>query len=125
MTAIASLQGASIQCRCNAVTVCFRFSHRAGTNHSITVYVSGDYKIASSRPLVFIWGLDPCLSYGTDNQKDAERQVPSLGKSIPGPNTLTARTGQFSGPIRAFSAIFARTGPCFGPIRALWFRKKP
>ena len=34
---------------------------------------------------------------------------------------LSARTGPFFGPVRAFSAIFARTGPTSGPVRALHY----
>jgi hypothetical protein len=78
MTAIASLQGASIQGWCSAKAVFSRFSHRVGTTHFATIYVSSNYETAGSRSPVFPRGLEPPLFYNADNQTNTESQVPTL-----------------------------------------------
>ena len=68
----------SIQGSCSARAVFSRFSHRFGTEHLATPYLSINYKTTGAKPPVFPRGLEPYFLYCADNQKDTGRVVPTL-----------------------------------------------
>jgi hypothetical protein len=68
----------SIQGSCSARAVFSRFSHRFGTEHLATPYLSINYKTTGAKPPVFPRGLEPYFLYCADNQKDTGRVAPTL-----------------------------------------------